>query len=145
MDPRQTLASGRALLDPVLHPHGFVFDEAHAVAHSSPTFARGAYVRGDRRLELGFRQWLEVVAYQVGDTIITHDAYMRAVLGPVGSNMYPTAVGDPLDGFRYLAHDLACYAGIFLHGSDEHFRRIAERAASSVDARTTLYRADAPR
>ena len=106
MDARTTFAEGRALLDPVLASHGFTFDEAKPAERSTDVIARGAYMRDDRRRELGYRHGaLDVVVYQLGGRLITHDAYMAAVLGPVGSNMFPALAGDPLDGFRYLAHD----------------------------------------
>lgn len=143
MDARVVFARGRELLDPVLAAHGFAFDEAKAAARSSASVARGAYVRDDRRLELGYRNGLlDVVVYQVGDRVLTHDAYMHAVLGPVGSNMFPAMAGDPLDGFRYLAHDLRNYAHAFLTGPASHFVLIADRAAAvaETDGKTTLYR-----
>ena len=143
MDARTTFAEGRALLDPILAAHGFTFDEAKAAERSTNVIARGAYVRDDRRLELGYRHGaLDVVVYQVGERVITHDAYMAAVLGPVGSNMFPALAGDPLDGFRYLAHDLRNYAHVFLTGSATHFGHIADRAAAVTDSdgKTTLYR-----
>ena len=143
MDARVAFARGRELIDPVLAAHGFAFDEAKAAARSSGSVARGAYVRDDRRLELGYRRGtLDVVVYQVGDRVLTHDAYMHAVLGPVGSNMFPAMAGDPLDGFRYLAHDLRNYAHGFLAGPSTHFALIADRAAAvaQTDGKTTLYR-----
>lgn len=139
-DARVLLADGRALLDPVLAAHGFSFDAAKSERVSTAAFARGAYLKGDRRLELGCRDLLGTVAYQVGTLVLSHDAYMRAVLGPVGSNMYPSFSGEPLDGFRYLKHDLERYAAVFLHGSDEHFKGIVARAADIGDDRTTQYR-----
>lgn len=143
MDARTIFAEGRALLDPVLGEHGFVFDEAKSILRSTAAIARGSYVRDDRRLELGYRHGvLDVVVYQVGERVLTHDAYMNAVLGPVGSNMFPAMAGDPLDGFRYLAHDLRNYAHAFLAGPATHFALIADRAAAvaQTDGKTTLYR-----
>jgi hypothetical protein len=141
VDARDVLALGRSLLDSVLVPHGFAFDEAASAARSTEAFARGAYVRDGRRLELGCREMLAIVVYQLDELLLTHDAYMQTVLGPAGSNMYPCFTGDPLDGFRHLKHDLDLYATIFLRGSDAQFRQIVARAQSSqADERTTLYR-----
>jgi hypothetical protein len=138
----EILALGRAVLDPILSHHGFVFDEAHANAHSNERFARGSWVRGNRRMEVGCREELDVVLYEVGGDLVAHDAYMRTVLGPVGSNMFPCVTGDPIDGFRHLAYDLERYAGAFLSGTDEHFKLIVQRAQllAEGDERTTLYR-----
>jgi len=141
VDAREILAQGRALLDPVFSTHGFHFDEESSAAHSSDAFARGTYVRNGRRVELGCRDELVAVIYQLDEMLLTHDAYMRAVLGPAGSNMYPCFTGDPLDGFRHLKHDLELYASIFLRGSDAQFRQIVARSQEqSGDDRTTLYR-----
>ena len=141
VDARETLALGRALLDPVLVSNGFYFDEESSAAHSSEAFARGSYVRGARRLELGCREVLAVVVYQLDDLLLTHDAYMQTVLGPAGSNMYPCFTGDPLDGFRHLKHDLEHYGTIFLRGTDAQFRHIVTRSQTlGADERTTLYR-----
>lgn len=142
MNGRSTLALGRPILDPVLTARGFAFEEKPPGRGRDDGIARAAYVRGDRRLELGVHQSLAMVVYQVAGMILSHERYMQAVLGPAGSNMYPSFTGDPLDAFRHLAHDLESYGGVFLAGPDEHFRQIVERAGdpSLIDARTTLYR-----
>lgn len=141
MDARTILSRGRGLLDDVLEAHGFTAVEPD-VQHDPSAFARLSYVKGDRRLELGCRDQLAVVVYQLGDLVVTHDAFMAAVLGPAGSNMYPCFTGDPLDGFRHLRHDLESYAGAFLHGTDDGFRTIVRRAQEMMGTqeRTTLYR-----
>jgi hypothetical protein len=139
-DARTLLERGRALLDPTLLAHGF---EANSGKwQQTASFARVAYVRDDRRLELGCRDQLTVVVYQLDDLVLTHDDYMNAVLGPAGSNMYPSFSGDPLDGFRHLQHDLANYAGTFLNGTAEAFRTIVRRSQelSGAEVRSTLYR-----
>lgn len=139
-DARTILARGRELLDPVLAAHGF--RAVGGDTNDSGTFARVAYAKDNRRLELGCREQLTVVVYQLDDLVLTHDDYMSAVLGPAGSNMYPCFTGDPLDGFRHLKHDLEHYAGSFLHGSADAFRTIVKRAheVAGADVRTTLYR-----
>jgi hypothetical protein len=141
VDARETLAQGRALLDPVLAAHGFHFDEAASTAHSTDAFARGTYLRDGRRMELGCREELVAVVYQLEELIITHDTYMHTVLGPAGSNMFPCFTGDPLDGFRHLKHDLELYATVFLRGTDAQFRQLVARSRTiAADERTTLYR-----
>ena len=139
-DARALLEQGRELLDPVLVKHGFRVETPET--SNEAAFARVAYVRDERRLELGCRDQLAAVVYQIDDLVMTHDAYMSAVLGPAGSNMYPSFSGHPLDGFRHLHHDLQHYAGAFLHGTSEAFRTIVRRAheVAGADARTTLYR-----
>lgn len=134
------LERGRAIIDAVLAAHGFAFDHGHARAISSEEFARGTWVRGDRLLEVGCREELDVVVYRVGEDVLTHEDYMRTVLGPAGSNMFPCVTGDPLDGFRLLANDIAQYAAAFLHGPDEHFRQVVKRSREMQEERTTLYR-----
>jgi hypothetical protein len=141
MDARTTLSHGRGLLDDLLVANGFTPVEPE-MPHDTAAFARIAYVKDNRRLELGCREQLAVVVYQVDALVVTHDAFMAAVLGPAGSNMYPCFTGDPLDGFRHLRHDLENYAGAFLHGTEEGFRTIVRRAQEMMghQERTTLYR-----
>ena len=62
-DPRHILRDGCAILDPLLREHGFSFVEGDVGVGSGGDFARGAYVRGDRRLDLSVRQTLGLVAY----------------------------------------------------------------------------------
>ena len=95
---------------------------------------------GDRRIELHFRRILGAVVYHVGDLSLSHEAYMRAVLGLDGSNEFPHFTGDPLDGFRHLAHDLSTYCGAFLKGPPAHFREIVRRAGEQAQLR--LYRSE---
>jgi len=139
-DARSLLTQGRELLDPLLVKHGFRVETPET--NNETSFSRVAYVRDDRRLELGCRDQLAAVVYQVDDLVMTHDAYMGAVLGPAGSNMYPSFSGHPMDGFRHLHHDLQHYAGAFLHGTTAALKTIVRRAqeVAGAEARTTLYR-----
>jgi hypothetical protein len=128
MDVVAILLAGRALLDPVLTPHGFRFTSVDTGVGSGGRFARGAYVRGDRRLALSFRYSLGDVVYHAAGVVLAHEDYMREKLGRVGGNAYPGFPADPRDGFRHLAHDLAHFCGEFLSGSDAEFRALAARA-----------------
>jgi hypothetical protein len=140
-----TLDQGSALLAPRLEPHGFVYESGDATSSETHEAARGVFTRSDnRRLELTViralltesgekvenpRSVLRDVTYRIGDLAVAHEAYMAVVLGEEGSNQYPTFGGEPLDGFRHLAHDIDCYATAFLRGPESHFKVIAERAA----------------
>ena len=104
------------------------------------SYASGTYRRGDRSIELQFRRILGSVVYHVGDMSLSHEAYMRAVLGLDGSNEFPHFTGDPLDGFRHLAHDLSTYCTAFMKGPPEHFRQIVRRAGEQAQLRA--YRTD---
>jgi hypothetical protein len=59
---------------------------------------------------------------------MTHEAYMRSLLGRGGGNQYPGFSSDPLDGFRHLSHDLTRFCGDFLDGAGEEFRLCHARA-----------------
>ena len=124
----------------MLVPHGFSFTEGRTADGPLGSHASGAYSREDRRIELHFRRILGSVVYHVGDLSLSHEAYMRAVLGLDGSNEFPHFTGDPLDGFRHLAHDLSTYCGAFLKGPPAHFREIVRRAGEQAQLR--LYRSE---
>ena len=85
IDGATALRRGRELLDPVLVPHGFEFTEGRTADGPLGSHASGAYARGDRSIELHFRRILGAVVYHVGDLSLSHEAYMRAVLGLDGS------------------------------------------------------------
>ena len=119
IDPRAILREGCKILDPVMKRHGFTFVEGQAGQGSGGYFATGNYVRDDRQLELHFRYSLGLVAYHLGSQKVSHESYMREVLGSAGGNLYPGFSDDPLDGFRHLAHDLDRFASDFLSGGGE--------------------------
>jgi hypothetical protein len=128
MDVYEIFREGCRILDEVMKPQDFSLVEAGSGLSSGGTFARGEYVRGDRRLEIHFRHSLGLVTYHMGSLSLTHDAYMRAMLGRGGGNQYPGFSFDPLDGFRHLRHDLSHFCGDFLSGSDEEFERLMLKA-----------------
>ena len=117
------------MLDEVMNPHGFFLVEGASGGSSGGDYARGEYVRGDRRLEIHFRGSLGLVTYHLGDLSLAHTSYMRALLGKNGGNQYPGFSDDPLDGFRHLRHDLSHFCVDFLSGSGEEFGRYVIKAA----------------
>lgn len=139
MNPTEILLAGCEILEPVLVPHGFARRPFDSGSSSGGYFARTEYVRKDRRVELHFRGSLGLVAYHLGALSITHEDYMRAVLGRRGGNQYPGFSEDPLDGFRHLRHDLERYCPEFLGESDDAFRQVVAMAAAQP--RATGFRA----
>jgi hypothetical protein len=135
INPEEILRAGAEILRPIMEPSGFAFVEGQSGGSSGGRFARGDFVRGDRRLELHLRHSLGLVTYHVGPYSATHDAYMREVLGGRGGNHYPGFPSDPLDGFRHLAHDLATFAGDFLTGDGGAVMRAAFKDAAAHDGR----------
>ncbi len=130
MNACEFLEHGRAILDSVLLPHGFVFEPGLAGVGSGGAFARGSYVRGSHRLEFSVREHLGEVVYRVGGTLICHEDLMRVIAGPRRAR-YPGFSDDPLDGFRGLSDDLERYGKVFLRTMDEDFHAFAERAAAT--------------
>jgi hypothetical protein len=61
MTPREILLRGKEELDPLLTPQGFYFEFRSEGPSSGGPFAWGEFVRGDRRLELHFRDSLGLV------------------------------------------------------------------------------------
>jgi hypothetical protein len=132
MTPTESLRAGCEILDPVLMADGFVRRKIQFGQGSGGSFARTEYQRGDRRLELHFRYSLGLVTYHVAALSLSHEAYMRAVLGRRGANQYPGFSEDPLDGFRHLRHDLERYCVDFLIRTHEAMQRIAAKAAEQT-------------
>lgn len=137
----ERFTQGVALLVAVLGPHGFVFAEgAPTRANDGLLVVHGRFEREGRALVVTDHDGLRAVRYTLGALAITHEAYMLAVLGRGGSNMFPAVRGNPLDAYRHLAHDLRTYAHVFLRGTDAQFARIA--ALAEREARRPLHGRD---
>ena len=121
--PIEILCEGRRVLDPVLCQHGFSFVDGPSGKSSGGPYASGAYVNGDRKLEIHYRHSLGLVTYHFGEKSLDHESYMRALLGNAGGNRYPGFSDDPLDAFRGLAYDLQNFATAFLNGEFKAFAR----------------------
>jgi hypothetical protein len=128
MSPIKILRGGRAILDAVMHRHGFSFKDGSAGPSSGGPYASGVYVGGNRKLEIHFRHSLELVTYHFVETSLDHESYMRSLLGTNAGNRYPGFSEDPLDAFRGLACDLGNFATAFLNGNFEEFARCANAA-----------------
>ena len=126
LSPETILADGVAILEPLLRDHGFEYLRGEEGTGSGGKFARGRFVKGNRRLELHVRTALGLVRYHVGRLSLSHDDYMRALTESKGD--YPGYSDDPLDGFRHLLSDLEHHGEVFLSGSDGAFRELHDRA-----------------
>jgi hypothetical protein len=139
MNPHEFLESGRKILDAVLVPDGFAFKEMTVGKGSGGDYARGKYVKADRHLEIHFRFSLGLVTYHMGALAISHEAYMRSLLGTQGGNKYPGFSDDPLEAFRGLAFDLKTFCSDFLSGPGEDFARCV-RIAQDCEKRPGFLR-----
>jgi hypothetical protein len=140
MSPRELLAEGASLLEPVLKPHGFMFVFREEGRGSGGFFAVGDFVRDDRRLELHFRSSLGLVTYHIGTSRVSHNAYMKE-LGVYERAAYPGFSEDPLDGFRHLADDLGRFAEDFLVGDGATVLGAAQREQTEDKAKSQTLRA----
>jgi hypothetical protein len=122
MSRAETLRQGVEILDAVMGPARFTFEQVHDGA-----YACGRYRRADRTLELHFSDSLRLVSQRIGDVVVMHDDFMRALVGPAGGR-YPGTSSDPLDAFRDLRADLRTHCGEFLRGNARKWRSVAERA-----------------
>src|SRR5690242_15659419 len=122
MTRTDTLRLGVEILDSVMSPAGFDFEQVHDGA-----YACGRYSRADRTLELHFSDSLRLVSQRIGNLVVMHDDFMRALVGPAGGR-YPGKSAEPLDGFRDLRTDLREHCGEFLGGNAKKWRSVAERA-----------------
>jgi hypothetical protein len=126
MSPKEILAKGVLLLEPVLTTHNFSFVLREEGASSGGAFAAGEFVRGDRRLEPHFRHSLGLVTYHVGAAHVSHVGYMEE-LGVREQAAYPGFSSDPFDGFRHLADDIDRFASDFVAGNGSMVMRAAAR------------------
>jgi len=131
--PKDALIDGVQILEAVLLPRGFHFQFDGEGSGSGGDFARGAFVREDRRLEIHFRRSLGLVRYHIGEKSASHESYMRE-LGVWDQCRYPGFSNDPRNEFDELAHDLS-YAADFLVGSASTLRQAAAKEAANTAAR----------
>ena len=134
----QALQTGSAILAATLANHGFVFHFESSGRGSGGDFASGAFVRGNRMLEIHFRYSLGLVTYRLGDRALSHEAFMWSVLGKPHASHYPGFSDDPMGGFRDLRADLEEYGADFLKGADTEFLRHCERAIHLEKTRPRL-------
>ena len=109
------LDAGAKIVGVVIEPFGFVWALGKTHAGHPGNAARGAFVKGDRQLELGFRWSLGPVTYRVGAAAVNHEALMKYA-GHYAEAEYPGYSTDPLDAFRHLASDLQKFGGDFMFG-----------------------------
>jgi hypothetical protein len=128
--PEQMLQNGSVILAGLLTGHGFVYELKGTGKGSGGNYAWGIFRRGDRSLELHFRYSLGMVSYHLGDRSLSHEYYMRSVIGRPHASHYPGFADDPLEGFRHLRADLEEYGNDFLTGSNTDFLRHMDRSES---------------
>ena len=110
------LDAGAKIVDVVIEPHGFVWALGKTHAGHPGNAARGAFAKGDRQLELGFRWSLGPVTYRIGAVSVNHEALMKYA-GHYSDAKYPGYSVDPLDAFRHLASDLRSFEDDFMFGN----------------------------
>jgi hypothetical protein len=135
----EAMSRGVPVLLEVLAPHGFVWVPGKKGIGSGGYFVSGAFVCGDRELEIHYRYNLGGVTYRIGNHKIDHEAYMRAVLPQGTTSSYPGFSEEgSIGAFHHLASDLRDYCGTFLSGQLDDFRR--ETASAANAGRTRGYR-----
>lgn len=122
-DPKEMIQECCTILDPLLKQQGFQLASVDSGQGSGGPYARAEYQNADRRLEFHYRFSLGLVTYHFGSETISHESYMRAVLGQVGGNKYPGFSDDPREPFLDLKYDLEHYASAFLTGDKQEFEK----------------------
>ena len=123
MNPKEELLNGVKVLEPILQPYGFRFVLETEGLSSGGYSAGGAFVAGDKRLELHFRYSLGLVSYQIGAHQVNHTDYITA---QGGKGRYPGFSKKPIDAFRNLADDLKKYGALFLNKETARFEELAK-------------------
>jgi hypothetical protein len=125
LTPREMLDQGRAILDPVLEPLGYVFAHVAAGGGSGGSYAVGRYTTPDRAVELHCRHALGIVRYGAGGDEVDHRDWV-AFVG--GRSSYPGFSDDPLAGFEHLREDLTGVCAPLVRGEcDDQLHECAER------------------
>lgn len=123
MNPKEELLNGVKVLEPILQPCGFKFVLETQGLSSGGYSAGGAFVAGDKRLELHFRYSLGWVSYQIGAHKVNHADYITA---QGGKGRYPGFSKKPIDAFRNMADDLRKYGALFLKNETTQFEELAK-------------------
>jgi hypothetical protein len=118
-DVQATFDRGVRILEPQFLKYGFVYRKLASGASSGGHFASGEFFKDLRRIEFHLRYSLGMVTYHLGRQSMSHQDYMRSILGREHASHYPGFSSDPLDGFRHLLQDLEEHCSEFLTGSDE--------------------------
>ena len=129
-DVHQIMQQGVRVLAPLLDEHGFAWEQGASGNSSGGVFSSGAFVRGNRRLELHFRSSLGLVSYSVAGCSLPHTEFIRAQGAARGANAYPGYSSEPLDAFRDLLRDLERFGAPFLSGPETEFVTLAEWVAA---------------
>lgn len=125
--PVDLLERGVAELAEVLGPAGFQFVGTEDGLDAAGSFARGEFLRDDRRLELHVRSSLSLVRYHFGQESLSHQDLVRGVralerISEEGE--YPGFSDDPMAGFHHVRNDLERFGDVFLHGGAKAFRAL---------------------
>jgi hypothetical protein len=137
-DIEEMLQQGSALLSPLLSAHGFTFHVLGSGGSSGGQFAYGEFRRDDRRLEIHFRHSLGMIRYHLAGRSLSHQDYMRTVIGKPNSSHYPGFSSDPLDAFRHLLLDLEEHGSGFLAGSDACLYQTIDQAETQPSGTSKL-------
>lgn len=123
MNPKEELLKGVKLLEPILQPYGFRFILENEGFSSGGHSAGGAFVAGNKRVELHFRYSLGLVSYQIAPHKVNHVDYIPA---QGGKGRYPGFSKKPIDAFKNLADDIKKYGALFLNKETTRFEELAK-------------------
>lgn len=124
------LERGAELLKPLFLRYGFAYRTLDEGSSSGGQFACGEFRKGTRRMEFHFRDSLGLVTYKLNSHSMSHQEYMRSMLGKPNASQYPGFSSGPMDAFRHLLFDLEKYCADFLEGTDACLVRRIEDALS---------------
>jgi hypothetical protein len=130
---KEWLERGAELLKPLFLRYGFAYRTLNDGDSSGGQFAYGEFRKGARRMEFHFRYSLGLVTYKLNSHSMSHQEYMRSMLGKPNASQYPGFSTDPMDAFRHLRFDLEEHCADFFEGTDECLlRRIEDALAEPI-------------
>jgi hypothetical protein len=119
----ERLSAGLAVIAPLLEENGFKLVGRDDGKGSGGYLASADFAKEDRALHLWLRRESLSVRYDIAGHELDHTEFMSELLGPAGGNRFPSYSEDATEAFAALLNDLERFAGDFLAGPGDEYRR----------------------
>lgn len=126
-DPEALLLAGAEMLRDIFDPLGMSFEVTLVQNSSSGRVAIGRFGSRQRYVELHYRYGLGIVRYRSGQTVLSHEQFMRAI-GKEREASFPVVNDATLAGFEALRSDLLRFGQKFLDNQGAAFDDVGREA-----------------